>query len=41
MTRVGEAVEPDRSVAKYHDAKYAVYRRMIDDHLAYRTMMSD
>ncbi len=41
MTRVGEVIEPDRSVAEYHDAKYAVYRRMIDDHLAYRTMMSD
>ena len=27
-------------VAGYHDAKYAVYRRMIDDHRAYRSMMS-
>ncbi len=40
MTRLGETVQPNERVAGYHDAKYAVYRRMIDDHRAYRSMMS-
>ena len=31
---------PNREVGAYHDAKYAVYRRMIDDHCAYRSMMA-
>jgi D-ribulokinase len=39
MTRLATMRPADPSVARYHDAKYAVYRRMLDDHRAYREMM--
>jgi ribulose kinase len=39
MTRVEGYRPPDPRFAAYHDAKYAVYRRMLDDHRAYRRMM--
>jgi D-ribulokinase len=40
MTRIGAVMRPNREVGAYHNAKYAVYRRMIDDHRAYRSMMA-
>ena len=39
MTRLQSVRAPDPTTARYHDAKYAVYRRMLDDHRTYRTMM--
>ena len=39
MTRLATVRPADPSVARYHDAKYAVYRRMLDDHRVYREMM--
>ena len=40
MNGAGETIEPARGeVAKYHDAKYAVFHRMHDDFLAYRRAM--
>ena len=39
MTRLATIVDPDPRHAAYHDAKYAVYRRMLDDSAAYRTLM--
>jgi D-ribulokinase len=41
MTRLGRVVQPDRNSREFHDRKYRVYRRMIDDQCAYRTLMSD
>jgi FGGY-family pentulose kinase len=41
MTRLGAVVRPDPAQAAYHDAKYRVYRRMLDDSLAYRTTMHE
>ena len=41
MTGAGRIIEPDRSVRRYHDAKYAVFRRLHDDQLAYRSLMQD
>ena len=40
MTRLGRIVEPDRDTAQFHDRKYRVYRRMIDDQRAYRALMT-
>ncbi|HEX3344337.1 MAG TPA: FGGY-family carbohydrate kinase [Polyangiaceae bacterium] len=40
MTRAGRTIEPTRGdVARFHDAKHAVFLRMHDDQLAYREMM--
>ena len=40
MTRLGRVIQPDPRHAEFHDRKYRVYRRMIDDQLAYRALMS-
>jgi FGGY-family pentulose kinase len=40
MTRLGRIVEPNRDEAQFHDRKYRVYRRMIDDQRAYRALMA-
>lgn len=34
-------VEPDADAGAYHDRKYAVFRRMLDDQRAYRNMMEE
>ena len=39
MARPGAVVEPRPGLGAYHDAKYAVYRRMHADQLAYRAIM--
>ena len=41
MTRLATVVPPNATHRAYHDAKYRVYRRMLDDSLAYRSLMSD
>ena len=41
MTSLGRVVQPNASVAAYHDAKYRVYRQMIDDGESYRAIMRD
>jgi ribulose kinase len=41
MTRLGEIVQPDPRARSFRDRKYAVYRQMIDDQIAYRSMMGD
>lgn len=41
MSREGVVVEPaDGAARRYHDAKYAVFRRMFEDQTAYRTFMA-
>ena len=41
MTRAGRTIEPSRGeVARFHDAKHAVFLRMHDDQLAYRETMN-
>ncbi len=40
MTRLGRVIQPDPRQREFHDRKYRVYRRMIDDQLAYRALMS-
>jgi FGGY-family pentulose kinase len=40
MSKAGRVIEPgDGEVRRYHDAKYAVFRRMCEDQLAYRRVM--
>lgn len=39
MTRLDRVVLPNAATARFHDTKYAVYRRMVDDHADYRSMM--
>ncbi|WBV45072.1 FGGY-family carbohydrate kinase [Pseudoroseomonas cervicalis] len=40
MSGAGEVIAPgDAAVRRYHDAKYAVFRRMHDDQMAYRALM--
>jgi FGGY-family pentulose kinase len=39
MTSLGRVVVPDPQTAPFHDAKYRVYRQMIDDGATYRAMM--
>jgi hypothetical protein len=40
MNAAGHVIDPVRGdVAKYHDAKYAVFHRMYDDFVAYRRLM--
>ena len=41
MSREGLAVEPaDGAARRYHDAKYAVFRRMFEDQAGYRALMA-
>ena len=40
MTRLGRVMQPEPRQREFHDRKYRVYRRMIDDQLAYRALMS-
>jgi hypothetical protein len=41
MTRAGRTIEPTRGdVARFHEAKHAVFLRMHEDQLAYRGMMN-
>ena len=40
MSRAGEIIAPIKGeVAAYHDAKYAVFQRMYDDQMSYRSLM--
>lgn len=39
MSRAGQVIHPRHEQRAYHDAKYAVYRRMHADQLAYRELM--
>ncbi len=40
LSAVGERIRPaGGAVARYHDAKHAVFQRMFDDYLAYREIM--
>ena len=41
MTRIDHIVTPDPRTRAFHDAKFAVYRRMVDDQLTYRAMMTE
>ncbi len=42
MSRAGRTITPSSGrIAQYHNAKYAVFRRMYDDQLAYRRLMDD
>ena len=41
MTRFGATLQPNPASKRYHDTKFGVYRRMIDDSLAYRAFMLD
>jgi FGGY-family pentulose kinase len=41
MSQAARTIEPARgAVARYHDAKYAVFQRMHSDQMAYRELMS-
>ncbi len=41
MSREGAAITPAADAARrFHDAKYAVFRRMFEDQIAYRTLMA-
>jgi FGGY-family pentulose kinase len=40
MTRLGRIYAPATANRAFHDAKYAVYRRMIDDQRAYASLMA-
>lgn len=40
MTRLKHIVQPNPATRAFHDAKYAVYRRMIDDQRAYAQLMA-
>ena len=42
MTRVGKTIEPNGGVqAKYHKAKYKVFKQMYHDQMAYRNIIED
>jgi len=42
MNAAGETIEATGGeVARYHDAKYAVFHRMYDDFVAYRRLMTE
>jgi ribulose kinase len=41
MSRAGEVLRPDPATRRYHEAKYAVFRRMQSDQLAYRRIMAE
>lgn len=40
MNRIGQVIEPNGAVRKYHDAKHAVFQRMYTDQIAYRNIMA-
>lgn len=40
MNSLARTLHPDPALRAFHDAKYAVYRRMIEDQRAYATLMS-
>ncbi len=40
MSRAGEVRRPDPATRRYHEAKYAVFRRMQSDQLDYRRLMA-
>ncbi len=40
MGRAGEVITPDPATRRYHEAKYAVFRRMQADQQAYRKIMT-
>jgi FGGY-family pentulose kinase len=41
MSRIGQVIEPSRgAVARYHEAKYAVFKKLYDDQISYRRMMA-
>ena len=39
MSSVGSTIEADDRTRRYHDAKYLVFRRMVEDQRAYRQLM--
>ena len=39
MSAIGQTVQPRTASRQYHERKYAVFRRMYDDQLAYRAIM--
>ncbi|MHC4990740.1 MAG: FGGY-family carbohydrate kinase [Planctomycetota bacterium] len=39
MNHAGRTLTPDAATARYHDAKHAVFLRMYDDQMAYRSSM--
>ncbi len=40
MSRAGQTITPSGGgIAQYHNAKYAVFRRMYEDQLAYRALL--
>ena len=41
MTRPGRILAPDREARAYHDAKYAVFKRMHADQRGYREIMGN
>jgi FGGY-family pentulose kinase len=42
MSAAGQVIEPGAgATARYHAAKYAVFRRLSEDQIAYRTLMTD
>jgi FGGY-family pentulose kinase len=42
MSAAGQVIEPGAgAIARYHAAKYAVFRRLSEDQIAYRTLMTD
>ncbi|OYV63391.1 MAG: hypothetical protein B7X01_00340 [Acidiphilium sp. 21-62-4] len=40
MSRSGEAIAPDAALRSYHDRKYRVFRKLHDDQMSYRALMS-
>jgi ribulose kinase len=41
MNRAGRVIEPaGDAVRRYHDAKYAVFHKMYDDHMSYRKLVT-
>lgn len=41
MSRAGTVIRPQGgATARFHDAKYAVFRRMYDDQMAYRSLLT-
>jgi hypothetical protein len=42
MTRVGTIIAPaGEATGRFHDAKYAVFKRMYEDQMGYRALMED
>jgi FGGY-family pentulose kinase len=40
MSSVGDTINPDKQTRRFHDAKYKVFRRMVEDQRAYRGIMT-